>query len=278
MSSEFEYEFLKILERLNHIPYHRSDLLLEVEQELYGKLQQVPEDISGLIVLLKNQQMQGNADKARALAHKIWKIGGKISPYMEHIYTELLLSLGMLDMGLTILQPRFSDLHNNQDLFGETFIRFALLTGNIHLLDKLISTSQAAGNFLLQEFVATYNQLDYAEHFKNIQRLVAETVKNHRLGFEYALYHDRGFTDVSAIYYTDIPLSQCLSATKSLNQKIEGYHTSVGVKRLYNYEIKLNNISEHPEDAQAKQKLYEENSKPTEISSSETDLAKDWGL
>ena len=121
MSSEFEYEFLESLERLNHIPYHRSDLLLEVEQELYGKLQQVPEDISGLIVLLKNQQMQGNADKARALAHKIWKIGGKISPYMEHIYTELLLSLGMLDMGLTILQPRFSDLHNNQDLFGETF-------------------------------------------------------------------------------------------------------------------------------------------------------------
>ena len=276
MASEFEYEFLEALERLRHIPYHRTDLLLGVEQELYTKLEQTPEDITGLIVFLKTQQMQGNAEKSRALAHKIWKIGGKISPYMETVYTELLLSLGLLDMGLTILQPRFAEVSKNIALFGGIFIRFALLTGNIALLDKILSGDYGKSNMMLREFADTYQRLDYGEHFKNTQRLVAETLQNHRLGFEYTLYHDRGFTDVSATYYTDIPLSQCQSATKSLNQKIEGYHTSAGIKRLYNYEVKLKNISEHPEDSQVMAHAAE-----TSMASSPTDtedLAKDWGL
>lgn len=276
MPSEYEYEFLETLERLRHIPYHRTDLLLEVEQELYAKLQQVPEDITGLIVLLKTQQMQGKAEKSRALAHKIWKIGGKISPYMEYTYAELLLSLGLLDMGLTILQPRFGDLPKNMAQFGQTFMRFALLTGNIALLEKILAGEQAESNMMLSEFVATYRRLDYGEHFKNIQKLVADSLQNHRLGFEYNLYHDRGFTDVSAVYYTDIALSQCDSATRSLNQKIEGYHTSIGAKRLYNYEVKLKNISEHPEDNQVYVSTAE--SSGANRATSSEDLAKDWGL
>ena len=276
MTSGIDYEFLNQLERLYHIPYHRTDLLLEVEQDVYTLLQQNPDDINGLIVLLKSQQMQGHAEKARALTHKVWKIGGGISSYMEYVYAELLMSLGMLDMVLTILQPRFNDLPSNMAQFHSTFTRFALLTGNIPLLEKVLAAKPEFNNPFLQEFAATYRRLEYCDHFKNIQRLVAETIKNHRLGFEYILYHDRGFTDLSAIYYTDIPFSQCASAGKSLNQKIDGYLASSGVKRLYNYEIKLQNISEHPEDFQIPP--AQSTTETTTVSNYESDLAKDWGL
>ena len=75
MPSGFEYVVSSLLERMHHVPYHRTDLLLDVEREIYASLEQVPDDVSGLIVLLKNQQMQGKNEKARALAHKIWNIG-----------------------------------------------------------------------------------------------------------------------------------------------------------------------------------------------------------
>ena len=90
--------------------------------------------------------------------------------------------------------------------------------------------------------------MEYAEHFKNMQKLIAETLRDHRLGFEYKLYFDRGFTDLSVVYYTDIPAPSCAMATQDLNRKIDAYHTSAGVKRLYNYEVILRNIAECPAD------------------------------
>lgn len=63
MPSGFEYVFSSLLERMHHVPYHRTDLLLDVEREIYASLEQVPDDVSGLIVLLKNQQMQGKNEK-----------------------------------------------------------------------------------------------------------------------------------------------------------------------------------------------------------------------
>lgn len=64
MPSGFEYVFNSLLERMHHVPYHRTDLLLDVEREIYASLEQVPDDVSGLIVLLKNQQMQGKNEKS----------------------------------------------------------------------------------------------------------------------------------------------------------------------------------------------------------------------
>ena len=52
MPSGFEYVFSSLLERMHHVPYHRTDLLLDVEREIYASLEQVPDDVSGLIVLL----------------------------------------------------------------------------------------------------------------------------------------------------------------------------------------------------------------------------------
>ena len=269
MPSGFEYVFNSLLERMHHVPYHRTDLLLDVEREIYASLEQVPDDVSGLIVLLKNQQMQGKNEKARALAHKIWNIGGQISPYLEYVFVQTLLSLGMLDMALTLLQPRFGDLHGNIEMFAPAFIRFALLTGNIPLLEKVAAACPDGRGVQFSEFIEAYRELDYIEHFKNIQRLVAETLKDHRLGFEYKLYYDRGFTDLSAVYYTDVPPAQCASAASDLNRKIDACHTSSGIQRIYNYEVLIKNISEHPEDFMPLSVLEPETS---------TDSAKDWGL
>ena len=248
MNSNPEYIFSCKYEQLQHLPCHRLDMLQEIEQELYSVLAQNPDNIAGLIVLLKNQQMQGRGEKSRTLAHKIWSIGGDISLYQEYCYIDLLLSLGMLDMALTLLQPRFSNLTDNIDMFAPVMIRFALQTGNIPLLSQVVSASNGGYKQLFDEFINAYQELEYAEHFKNVQRLIADILREHRLGFSYKLYYDRGFTDLSVIYYTDIPIESCDNMTQDINRKIDAYHTSSGIKRLYNYEVKIKNIAECPAD------------------------------
>ena len=248
MNTSPEYIFSLKHEQLQYLPCHRTNVLQEVEQELYSVLEQVPDNVYGLIVLLKNQQMQGRGEKARQLAHKIWSIGGDITPYQECTYIGLLLSLGMLEMALTLLQPRFANLQDNIDLFAPVMIRFALLTGNLPLLSQILDMRNDGSLQLFSEFIEVYQELEYGEHFTNIQRLIAETIREHRLGFDYKLYYDRGFTDLSVTYYTDIPIASCKSATQEINQKIDGYCTSAGVKRLYNYEVKVCNIAERPSE------------------------------
>jgi len=248
MTSNPEYIFSTIHEQLQYLPCHRADMLQNTEREIYSVLEKNPDNVYGLIVLLKNQQMQGKNEKARMLAHKIWSIGGDITPYQEYCYIELLLSLGMLDMALTMLQPRFAHLADNIDMFAPQMIRFAILTGNLPLLSQIVTVHNDGYQHLFAELISAYQELEYAEHFKNMQKLIAETLRDHRLGFEYKLYFDRGFTDLSVVYYTDIPAPSCAMATQDLNRKIDAYHTSAGVKRLYNYEVILRNIAECPAD------------------------------
>lgn len=248
MTSSPEYIFSNIHEQLQYLPCHRFDMLQKIEQEIYSVLEHNPDNVYGLIVLLKNQQMQGKNEKARMIAHKIWSIGGNITPYQEYCYIDLLLSLGMLDMALTMLQPRFSHLADNVDMFAPIMIRFSLLTGNIPLLSQILSVTNDGQQHIFAELISAYQELEYAEHFKNIQKLIAETLRDHRMGFDYKLYFDRGFTDLSVVYYTDIPIPSCADANHELDRKIEAYHTSAGVKRLYNYEVVLRNIAECPAD------------------------------
>lgn len=63
MPSGFEYVFSSLLERMHHVPYHRTDLLLDVEREIYASLEQVPDDVSGLIVLLKTSKCRAKNEK-----------------------------------------------------------------------------------------------------------------------------------------------------------------------------------------------------------------------
>ncbi len=246
MSSNPEYIFSCQYEQLQYVPCHRMDILQRIEHEIYAVLEHNPDNIWGLIVLLKNQQMQGKTEQARMLAHKIWSIGGEINSYQECCYVKILLALGMLDMVLTLLQPRFADLSENIGVFAPVMLNFALLTGNLSLLEQILIAQNDGGLHLFENFISAYQELEYGEHFSNIQRLVAETLRNHRLGFDYKLYFDRGFTDLSVIYYTDIPIPSCAAATKDINQKIDAYHTSSGIKRLYNYEVIIRNIAECP--------------------------------
>ena len=128
------YTFSSLYERLQYTPYHRKDLLQSIEAEIYKTLEQFPENVCGLITLLKSQIMLGRSEKARSLAHKIWSIGGDISPYFEYNYIDMLSSLGHLDMSLTLLQARFSNIRENINMFAPIMINFAIITGNIPLL------------------------------------------------------------------------------------------------------------------------------------------------
>ena len=98
MNSNPEYIFSNIHEQLQYLPYHRLQMLQDIELEIYSVLEKNPDNVYGLIVLLKNQQMQGKNEKARMLAHKIWSIGGDITPYQEYCYIDLWISFKCLDL------------------------------------------------------------------------------------------------------------------------------------------------------------------------------------
>lgn len=243
--NEIEYNFSGILDNLNRIAFHRLPLLQKYEQNIYAELNQIPENVCGLIVLLQNQRMQGNLLKARALAHKIWNIGGSISRLFELSYIDSLLSLGMLDMALVLLKPRLENISANTPAFTQLFLKFAIMTGNINLLEKITVNNEGL-SAVFGNFIAAYRALNYVTHFNNIQKIVIESIGDRLLSYEFNLYFDRGFTDLETILYVNDPAYDAPKLAVAIGHKIDAYCLSAKIKRLHNYQLKTKNIAEHP--------------------------------
>lgn len=241
-----EYNFIGLFEELMHLRYHQTPQIIEVEKLLYQELENNPDNLVGLVVMLQCQIMLGNASKAKSLAHKIWSIGGEISPLIESTYLNCLLNLGMLDMAMVLLKPHIANLAEDAEAFAAVIAKFAVMTGNLSLLEKLIASPVGALYIGFSDFIEAYKTLNYAEHFKNVQKILFDNLKDSLCSYEYQLYFDRGFTDLEAVIYTTCPAMECADKAKELNQKIDGYFLSQQAKRLHNYSFKLYNILEHP--------------------------------
>lgn len=266
LKSELEYNFMGLLDQLNRLPYHRSNALREIEQNLYAELTQSPDNVTGLIVLLQNQIMQGNLSKSKALAHKIWSIGGDISPLFEAVYANALLDLGLLDMALVMVKPRLENLSANMAAFSALFYKFALVTGNLNLLEKLLANSPEDRQFQFSDFVLAYRHANYAVHFNAISKLVLETVRSNLMSIEYNLYFDRGFTDLEMELYLSEPFEEIAAIEAEIDRKIDAYCLSSRIKRINNYAVRVKNIAEHPA-------LFSSAESEPELPS-----ASDWGL
>lgn len=246
LKSELEYNFMGLLDQLNRLPYHRNSALREIEQNLYAELSQSPDNVTGLIVLLQNQIMQGNLSKSKALAHKIWSIGGDISPMFEAVYANALIDLGLLDLALVLVKPRLENLPANMSAFSALFYKFALVTGNLNLLEKLLANSQEDRQLEFSDFVLVYRQANYAVHFNAISKLVLETVRSNLLSIEYNLYFDRGFTDLEMELYLSEHFDETAAIEAEIDRKINAYCLSSQIKRINNYAVRVKNIAEHP--------------------------------
>lgn len=239
------YNFIGILDRLQRMDWHRKADLMSIEDTLYAELNAAPDNLIGLIAMLRSRIMQGNVIKARALVHKIWSIGGEIPPIIEYTYLNSLLDLGMLDMAMTLLRPRLADIAS-VGFFAPAAAKFAVMTGNFNIIERLAANPETSYFDGLSDFIGVYKKLQYTEHFKNMQKIIFETAKNKMAAFEYNVYFDRGITDLEAVVYIAGSAAECRELWQEIEKKINGYFVSGNIRRLNNYCLRIRNISEHP--------------------------------
>ncbi len=239
-------DFEALLEQLYRLDYNRGAEIIKIEQQIYAGMRTNPNNIEGLITMMFEQNMLGNRSKSKALAHKIWDIGGSISPYFEQVYIENLLNLGLVDMAGILLKPRFENLRENIEDFYPVLSKFSIITGNISLLERL---SAFPGIYdddpLLFDFADVYRVGNYQEQFKNIQKLVLENSADYLCAYEYELYDDRGFPELEIILYVNFDDAFCSKIEDSLAAKIEAFGISSGRKPLRNISVAVRNIKTH---------------------------------
>lgn len=235
-----------LLDRLFLLDYSDTSELLEVEQQIYAALQKQPNHIEGLILLMFQQIMSGNRAKAQALAYKIWEIGGNLEPFMEMIYIECLLNLGLIDMASVLLKPRFETLRENLDDFYPVLVKFAVMTGSVPLLNRMAAYPEAAGeDEVLFDVAGMYAAAHNAEHFKNIQKLILEHAVEYLCSYEYNLYDDEDIPELEIVLYVAFDPSFCAKMEQNIRQKITAYLNSAHVTGLDNLHIKVLNIRNH---------------------------------
>ncbi len=282
MADDFEPQtaeelFKPFMDELFAIDYGDHDAIIVVEQKIYNTLQQNPSQIEGLITLMLAQTMLGNRDKAKALANKIWEIGGELPHFFELIFVANLLNLGLLDMASVLLKPRFEKLLENAGYFYPVMIKFALMTGNIFLLQRLEAFPDSEDDRLLFELADAYEEGKFADQFKNIQKLVLENAGNFLCAYEYNLYDDRGFPEIEIELYVNLDNSSCDQLEKVLLNKIDAFWRSTGNESLNNYNVSVLNIKAHSAWDEEKEGAADA-AKPSEKNNDEWSAkATEWG-
>lgn len=245
-TSENSSVFEDLLYELFALPFNRTAEIGALEQKIYAELQKHPADICGLIALMFAALINGDRNKAKSLAYKIWEIGGSLPAFFELVYLENLLSLGLLDMATILLKPRFEQVRDNIDTFYPVMAKFAVMTGNLALLERLQAFPEAsADDALLFAFADIFRQAGCQSQFKDMQKLVLENVAEYLNAYEYNLYDDRGFAELEIVLYTGFDDLSCMKLQSTIENKIEAYWRSVGKDRLHNYSVAVRNIRQH---------------------------------
>lgn len=233
--------------QIAQISCHNTTEILRTTAVIEKLLNQYPENLPLLILQCRIEILNSREQKARALAHRIWEIGGNLDPQFEKLYLDNLLNLSLLEMAMILLKPRFADVAANLPNFSSVMTKFALITGSVPLLQKICQNSGDESVYAaLQQFVDTYKFNRYEEHFKNISKIVMENFGSNICAYDYHLYTDRGFTDVEiALYFSNYDVN--LPKYKSLlESRIDGYFLTAHAKRIYNLSFVFRSIKDHP--------------------------------
>ena len=233
--------------QIAQVSCHNTTEILRTTAIIEKLLTQYPENLPLLILQCRIEILNSREQKARALAHRIWEIGGNLTARFEKIYIDNLLNLGLLEMAMILLKPRFADLAANLPTFASPMIKFALITGSVALLQKICQYGGNTSTYAaLQQFVDTYKFNHYEEHFKNIGKIVMENFGDDICAYDFNLYTDRGFTDVEIVLYfsnydTNLPKYKTM-----LENRIDGYFLTAKAKRIYNLSFVFRSIKDHP--------------------------------
>ena len=210
-------------------------------------LMQYRENVELLILQVHLEILNSREQRARAVAARVWELGGNISAVFEKMYLDDLINLGLLEMAMLLIKPHFENINEDIRVFPLEMVKFALITGSIPLLRKIIAAAKDAPLFdALNQFSDAYRLNNYEEHFKNIQKIVMETFGKEICAYDYNIYTDRGFTDLEIVLYFSNYNLELKKYRTLLETRIDGYFLTANAKRIYNLSFNCLNIKDHP--------------------------------
>lgn len=231
---------------LTEIEYSAKDDIMQIEQQAYENIREGGESLNALVVLATTQMMLGNRQKAIAIAYNIWDMGGHFDDYASLGYINLLINLGLFDLVSVFYKPKFENLEQNVDLYFYSMLKFALLSGDIMQMNRLLNyADENDAVALLFDFVEIYKEENYQEDFQQIMKIVFDKTKDVVCSFEYFIYDERENTDIEVVVYVGKEVSDKETLESKIEADIEKYFAQAMKKRIYNLEITVEQISEH---------------------------------
>lgn len=240
-------EYMRCLRLLMQYDYTRTAEIMNVEKQIYAALKQNPENVNGLIVLMQEQIMLGNHQRAKALAYKIWEIGGHLTVETENLYIQNLINIGLIEMAGVLLNPRFENMNENIFSFYPSMLKYAIASGDSFLIEKINLTNLSApSRQMLVDFLNVNRQLNYTEHFSNLQKQLYAQNKEVMLSYDINLYNDRGFTDMEIVLYVSNDILDVNQHYEKMEMQVISYCAVKKIKRLNNLCFLIRPISAHP--------------------------------
>lgn len=237
----------KVYQYLLSLDYTNAEGIMFLEQQLYGLLQQQPEDPDLLALLLHEQIMNNRGQRARSIAYKIWESGGTMKPEIEKMYVDDLMNLGLLDMAGAALAPAISELEKNVKNWADLLFKYALISGNMTLLERLLSYMPDRREYnILRDWVALSEYLHASPHIPNIMTRLTEKLQDSMLGFSYNLFSDREVPDIEFVFYVGSEIKNFDEIREMLNLQISSYCASRKIDDLLNLSTVVYPISRHP--------------------------------
>lgn len=235
-----------LYDQLMNQPYGNVDVVVRIEKSLYAEMAKDPEDNLAMLAFLQAETMLGNRAKAKALAYKIWEVGSQLDETEEYIYINNLLNLGFLEMASVLLKPKFEALTANIEFFYPLLLKLSTMTGNVYLLERLISHPNAPEvDDIYMSVINRYKNYNYVEHFKNVQKLIAESVKDILCTYDYDVINNSLSDEIEIQLFAAGDENTLKQARQILQEKLQTYYQSVNIDRLACFSWEIFPISSH---------------------------------
>lgn len=241
-----EDQVLFLYTQLMNLPFSKVDTILQIEQSLYKELAAKPDDTLALIALMQTQTSLGNHEKAKAFAYKIWEVGSKLIKEEEYVYLNNLLNLGLLEMASVLLKPKFERLSDYIAYYYPMLLKLSTMTGNSYLLERLITHPNVPENDeLYMKILTRYKNYKYTDHFKNVQRLIIEQVKDRLCVYDYDILGPV-MEEIEVTLYLTGDNMELQTAREELEEKLDGYYKTAGIEKLSSFSWRIKPVASHP--------------------------------
>lgn len=239
-------QVLFLYSQLMNLPFSKTDTISLIEKSLYTELSKNPNDTLALIALMQAQTSLGNHEKAKALAYKVWEVGNKLLKEEDYIYINNLLNIGLLEMASALLKPRFENLSSQIEFYYPMLLKLSTMAGSSQLIERLATHPNAPEkDDLYLKIISRYKNYNYTEHFKNVQKIILETVKERLCVYDYDILGPI-MEEIEITMYLTGDSSELQNTRGELEEKLDDYYKSANIEKLSSFSWRIKSVSSHP--------------------------------